>query len=356
MTTPPPPPPSPPPPRRPVAARDLWGLAAVLLGLAVAWRLANVLLLAFAGVLLAVALRQMAEPLQRRLNMGAHWALTLVVVSLVVGLVVGSWLVGSSAVEQLQLLRETLPRALQALERWLGDRTVGRWLLDLWTQAANVPQDWQRVAGLATGTLNATIEAVGALALLLAIGIYAAADPHSYRRGFLHLVPPRRRPLAERTLGAVERDLSRWLLGQAVSMLAVGLVTMAGLAAIGMPLAVSLGVIAGLLDFVPYLGPIVSGVLIVAVALTEGENMALAAALVCLGVQQAEAYLLQPLVQRWAVRLPPVLGMLAVLVFGLLFGLSGVLLGVPLMVLTMTLVDELVVKSWPQDAQRSDSR
>lgn len=338
-----------------MAARDLWLLAAVALGLAVAWRLANVLLLCFAGVLLSLALLQLSGPLQRRLGLGPRWALGVVVVGLAVALLGGSWLVGSSAVEQLQLLRETLPRALAALGRWLAERPAGRWLLALWSQAANVPQDWQRVAGLATGTLNATVEAAGAAVLLVAIGVYAAADPDTYRRGFLQLVPPQRRLLAARTMQAVERDLSRWLLGQAVSMLAVALVTAGGLAAIGMPLAVSLGVIAGLLDFVPYIGPIVSGVLIVAVALTEGEGTALAAALVCLGVQQGEAYLLQPLVQRWAVRLPPVLGLLAVLVFGLLFGLSGVLLGVPLMVLSMTLVNEWVVRARAAPEPAGDS-
>lgn len=340
-------PPPAPPARRPVAARDLWGVAAVALALMLAWRLANVLMVAFAGALLALALLQLARPLQQRLGLSARWALVAVVVALVLALGLGSWAMGASAAEQLQLLRETLPRALQALQRWLGERAAGRWLLDLWAQAASEPQDWQRVAGLATGTLNATAGAVGALALVLAIGVYAAGDPETYRRGLLRLVPPRRRAFASQALDAVTRDLSRWLLGQGVSMLAVALVTTAGLTAIGMPLAVSLGVIAGLLDFVPYIGPIVSGVLIVAVALTEGEGMAIAAALVCLGVQQAEAYLLQPLVQRWAVRLPPVLGLLAVLVFGLLFGLSGVLLGVPLMVLSMTLVNQVVEHAWP---------
>ncbi|WP_200232440.1 AI-2E family transporter, partial [Rubrivivax gelatinosus] len=99
------------------------------------------------------------------------------------------------------------------------------------------------------------------------------------------------------------------------------------------------------LEFVPYFGPIISGVLIVGVALAEGEGLALQALVVCVAVQQAEGYVVQPLVQRWAVRLPPVLGMCSVLVFGVLFGLPGVLLAMPLMVLTMTLVSELYVKT-----------
>jgi predicted PurR-regulated permease PerM len=107
-------------------------------------------------------------------------------------------------------------------------------------------------------------------------------------------------------------------------------------------------VLAGLLDFVPYFGPILSGVLIVAVALTEGESKALLALVVVVAVQQAEAFVVQPLAQRWAVRLPPVLGLLSVLVFGVLFGLAGVLLATPLMVLTLRVVDHLVVRGLVQ--------
>ena len=133
-------------------------------------------------------------------------------------------------------------------------------------------------------------------------------------------------------------------------MLAVGLLTAAGLSAIGMPLILSLSVIAAILEFVPYFGPIVTAVLIIAVAFTEGEKMALMAAVVCLAVQQLEAYVVQPVAQRWAVRLPPVLGMVAVLVFGLLFGIAGVLLAVPLMVLTLVIIRTLYVD--PMGAER----
>jgi len=111
-----------------------------------------------------------------------------------------------------------------------------------------------------------------------------------------------------------------------------GALTAVGLALVGMPLVV------------PHFGTVASTVLIVAVALTLDQHTALWAALVCLAVQQAEAYVVQPLVQRWAVRPPPVLSILSVLIFGLLFGLPGVLLAAPLMVLTMTLIDHLYVQ------------
>ncbi|BAL95992.1 AI-2E family transporter [Rubrivivax gelatinosus] len=316
-----------------------------LAGVALAWVLADVLMLVFAGLLFALVLRALAAPLEAR-GLSPHLSLPLVLAALVALLVGSFWFVGAGATEQLQALRETLPRAWAAFLQWMAEYPTGRWLQSLW-ESAKPFEDWSRLAGLATGTLNAATGAVGALVLLLVIGIYLAADPDTYRRGLITLVPPPRRALAARTLDATGRDLSRWLLGQAVSMLVVGALTGIGLALIGSPLVLSLSLIAGLLEFVPYFGPIVSGVLIVGVALAEGEGLALQALLVCVAVQQAEGYIVQPLVQRWAVRLPPVLGMCSVLVFGVLFGLPGVLLAMPLMVLTMTLVGELYVRRLP---------
>ncbi|MBK1711325.1 AI-2E family transporter [Rubrivivax gelatinosus] len=316
----------------------------LLLALALAWVLVDVLMLVFAALLFALILRAMALPLERRAGLSPRLSLPLVLVALV--LVVGGAIgvAGAGAVEQMQALRETLPRAWTAFQRWLADYTTGRWLQELW-HSAKPFEDWSRLAGLATGTINAATGAIGAAVLLVVLGIYLAADPGTYRDGLLKLVPRSRRELVARTLDAAGRDLSRWLLGQGVSMLLVGALTGIGLALIGMPLLLSLSLIAGLLEFVPYFGPIISGVLIVGVALAEGEGLALQALVVCVAVQQAEGYVVQPLVQRWAVRLPPVLGMCSVLVFGVLFGLPGVLLAMPLMVLTMTLVSELYVKT-----------
>ena len=323
---------------RPLAARDLCAMLAALLLGALAWVLADVLLLAFAAVLAALVLLALAEPLQRRLGLSPRAALVLVVLALVALAVGGAWSTGAAAAEELQALRQTLPRAVEATRRWIEGLPGGRFVLGLLQDFRLVQDGWARVAGFATGTLNATFAAAGALVLLVVLAIYLAADPQAYRRGALRLLPPQRRALADRTLGAVGHDLSRWLLGQLVSMAAVGLLTAAGLAAIGLPLVGALSVLAALLDFVPYIGPIASGALIVAIALAEGERQALWALVVCVAVQQAEAYVVQPLAQRWAVRLPPVLGLLAVLVFGLLFGIPGVLLAVPLLVMCRAVV------------------
>lgn len=191
------------------------------------------------------------------------------------------------------------------------------------------------------GIAGNTIGAVGGALLMIVTGLYLAANPGLYRRGLLLLLPQPQRTRVDAALAAAGNGLSRWLLGQAVAMVLVGMMTAAGLAAIGMPLALPLGIIAGILEFVPFFGAIAAGALIVLLAFTQGAAQAAYAALVCFFVQHFEGYVIQPFVQRWAIALPPALGLISVIVFGVLFGALGALFAVPLMVVLMILVQQL---------------
>ncbi len=132
-------------------------------------------------------------------------------------------------------------------------------------------------------------------------------------------------------------------------MLFVGSTTAIGLAMLGMPLAGTIGLIAGALAFIPFFGPIASGLLAVVLAFMEGPREALYVAGLCVLIQQIEGNLLMPFVQRWAVELPPVLGITAAVIFGVLFGLPGVILATPLMVVVMVLVQKLYVEGVLED-------
>jgi predicted PurR-regulated permease PerM len=153
-------------------------------------------------------------------------------------------------------------------------------------------------------------------------------------------------------LQAAGHGLSRWLLGQGLSMLAIGTLTAVGLGLMGMPMALGLGVIAGLFAFVPFFGAVTSGALVVLLAFAEGPDKALQAALLMLAVQQIEEFVLLPFIQRWAVRLPPVLGLIAAVIFALLFGPAGVLVATPLMVMVMILVQRLYVHRVVESVER----
>ena len=317
-------------------------LAALLIVLGLlAWRLSDVLVLMFGAVIVAVALQAFAAPLQRYLHLRRQLAVAAAVVLVLTVLVLGSWLIGDRLVAQTEDLRRRLPEAMAALVTWARGDVLGVAALQVWEGIAADDLPWARVANAATRTLGA----VGSVGLVLVLGVYLAADPQLYRRGLVRLVPPAWRSRVDGALFASGQALSRWLLGQGISMLFVGSATAIGLAVLGVPLAATIGVIAGVLAFIPFFGPIASGMLAVLLSFMQGPQQALYVAMLCVAIQQVEGNLLMPFVQRWAVNLPAVLGIIAAVVFGLLFGLAGVILATPLMVVVLMLVEKLYVEA-----------
>ena len=140
-----------------------------------------------------------------------------------------------------------------------------------------------------------------------------------------------------------ERALRLWLKGQAIAMVVVGLLTGIGLWALGMPSAFALGLLAGVLEFIPFAGPIIAAVPAILLALAVSPELALWVMLLYFAVQQFEGNLLTPLVQQYAVDLPGVVLLFSLIGFGTLFGTLGVILAAPLAVVTMVLVKRLYV-------------
>ena len=316
-----------------------------------AWRLSDVLLLLFGAAIVAVALRATAAPLERHLHLHPRLAISLAVIIVMIVLALGTWLIGDRLVMQSDDLRQRLPAALAALVTWARGHPVGVALLQLWNSANAGDVPWAQVANVATQTLGA----VGSIGLMAVVGVYLAADPGLYRSGLVRLMPAGYRAAIDAALLASGHALSRWLLGQGISMVFVGSATAIGLALLGTPLALTIGVIAGVLAFIPFFGPIASGILAVLLAFMQGPTQALYVAALCVAIQQIEGNLLMPFVQRWAVELPPVLGITAAVIFGLLFGLPGVVLATPLMVVVMVLVQKLYVEGVLQEAPSSPS-
>lgn len=316
-------------------------VVAVAIVVLLVWRLSDVFLLLFGGIIVAITLRALAAPLERHLRLSPRLAVAVAVLAATAAIVVGSWLIGDRLAEQFGVLRERLPDALTALTAWLNTNPIGMALFDIWENAKGATAvPWARVANVATLTLGA----LGSAGLMAVLGIYLAADPDMYRRGAVRMVAPAYRPQIDDALKASGQALSKWLLGQGISMLFVGSATAIGLAVLGMPLALSLGVIAGVLAFIPFFGPIASGLLAVLLAFMEGPTQALYVAGLVLVIQQIEGNVLMPFVQRWAVELPPVLGITAAVIFGLLFGIVGVIFATPLMVVAMVLIQQLYIE------------
>jgi predicted PurR-regulated permease PerM len=173
--------------------------------------------------------------------------------------------------------------------------------------------------------------------------MYLAVDPAMYRNGFLLLMPPAHRQRVGEALDSAGIALRKWLVGQLGAMVMVGVLTAVGLAIAGVPMAIPLGILSGILDFVPVIGPFAAALPGILLAFAQGPQVAMYAALVYITVQFLEGHLVLPLAQKWAVSLPPALGLLSIVAFGLVFGLMGVLFAMPLTVVAVVLVQKLYV-------------
>lgn len=324
----------------PSFARRALLVAAIGVVLLLLMQLQDVFVLLFGALIFATALGAAAVQLERYTGLPWRWSVLVTVLIVLLVMLLGGWAVGDRLASELENLRERLPDAIDAFRAWLSTRPLGDSVLDTWSSVKDGGVPWSRLIGAA----GLTFGAIGNAILMLILAVYLAIDPQLYRNGVVRLFPVTQRIRVRDALQASGEGLSRWLLGQGVSMLFVGTSTAAGLALLGMPLALSLGAIAGVLAFVPFFGPIASGLLAVLIAFTEGTTEALYVAILCFGIQQVEGNVLMPFVQRWAVDLPPVLGMVSVLIFGLFFGPMGVIFATPLMVVLMILVQRVYVE------------
>jgi predicted PurR-regulated permease PerM len=309
--------------------------------LLLSWRLSDVLLLLFGSIIIAVSLRAFAITLQRYLYLPSKLTVGLAVTVLLILIALIAWLIGDRLIEQADDLKIRVPEALLALTSWLREFPLGVALLQLLDGADLTDVPWTSVANVATKTFSA----LGSIGLMAIVGIYLAADPELYRSGFVRLIPINYRARIDQAMLASGQSLLQWLLGQSISMLFVGLATGFGLMLVGAQMPLTLGLIAGIFAFIPFFGPIASGLLAVVLAFMQGPTQALYVLVVCVLIQVVEGNLLMPLVQRWAVRMPPVLGITAAVIFGLLFGLPGVILATPLMVLVIVLIRKLYVEA-----------
>jgi predicted PurR-regulated permease PerM len=316
-------------------------LALLLIALAAAlWTLRAVVLTAFAAVLVALLLSEIARLLSTRLRLPRRAALAAAVVIALSIPLGAAWLFGREVSAQLQLIVEAIPRAIDRLGTLLDTIGAG----DAFRSSVSTlfdPEALMRHMGsIASSSAGAAVD----LLLVIFGGIYFAAQPLLYRTGLVKLVPPRSRARAGDALDNVGVALRRWLLGQLAAMALVGLLTGIGLLLLGSPSALALGVLAALLEFIPYLGPILSAVPAIAVALVQGpEHAAWVTGLYSL-VQQIENHLIQPLIQQQAVDIPPALLLFGVAAMGTLFGIPGVVLAAPLAVMIFVLVKQLYVR------------
>lgn len=320
------------------------GMAIVL---AVLWQLLHVLLLVFAAILAAVILTSLSALLSRLPLIGERLAMVLSVL-LAAAFFVGFFLLlGSQIRTQFVSIFEEFPRFLDRAEDFTGIADLERIVVERTKQTLEETSIVSSFAGLSSWFLGTAAE----LLLVLVGGIYFAADPGLYRRGLLAVLPRRTRPRAVETLDALHSALRMWLLGKLAAMAIVGSLTGLGLWLLGVPSALALAVIAGVLEFVPYVGPILSAAPAIVVAFSESPFLALWVAGLYLLIQQLEGNVITPLVEQSAVDVPPAGTLFAIVAGGVLLGPLGVMMAAPLLVVTLVLVKKL----WVRDTLHEDT-
>ena len=323
-------------------ARILLGALALIILVLLIWELRWVLLVLFGAVVLAVALDVPISRLRRLLPLNRPSALALVLL----GLLLVSW----------GLITLLLPEVIQQVEQLVGlIPALGRrlavlldhipWLPDLEQQLIR-SNYWERLQplgtqllGVAGGAANTTIQ----LLLMALLAVLMALDPRSHTRLIVAMTPAFYRTRMKVLLKECREALGGWLAGMTLSAVVVFLSTWAGLALLRVPLALLSGLICGLLTFVPTIGPTAATLVPMAVALLVSPAKLLQVLVLRLVLQNAEAFLLTPLLLNRAVNLLPTVALMSQLCLGALLGLPGVLLALPLVVVLQVICEEVLV-------------
>jgi predicted PurR-regulated permease PerM len=336
-----------------------------------AWYFAATLFLVFAGMLLGVALNAMTNLLGRLVRLPHPLRLTIVCLVLA-GLLSGVvFLGGSTIAQQATVLSDTIKSQLVTVKAFLERNGIDAGYFDLGNPGAapspssssttpeNAAPRLPSAGALASSggaivsqtfkLLLGTVSAVGNFFIVLFLGLTFAAQPSVYRNGLLFMAPARHRARATAIVDRIGDTLERWLIAQMLTMAAVFLVTWIGLALIGIQSSFILGIQAGLLAFIPTVGALLAGLIVVLASLASGWIAALSALILFLGVHALESYVLTPIIQRQALDIPPATLFAFQILLGVVFGIWGLALALPLMAIVKVVIDYFKAEEAPPE-------
>ena len=334
-------------------ARTVRNAVLVALALVLAWLAINVLLVIFAGILLAIFLRGLADVVRHlsekfgvRLPIGL--ALPIVILGILVIFSAMGWFFNNQIDSQIAQLSRDLPRAFHNFEDKVRQFYWGRLIFNQISPAKIATTNPGNIAGTvastAFGVAQFTVEIIAGIVIFFFIGLYGAVEPDVYARGAVSLVAPPKRPRARQILQQTADTLWYWEMGRLFSMTVIGVVIGVGLWLLGVPVPGALGLLAGILTFIPYAGSVISAVPAVLLAFTIGSELALYTILLYVGAHVLEGYILVPLVQKRAAHLPPALTLSAQAILSVIVGIAGLALATPITAAALVLTRMVYVE------------
>ncbi len=300
----------------------------------------NVLLLILAGSLIALYFRGLSSLLQRKLHLSPKLSLPIAIIGSLILLGLFFWLAGNRISGQVEQLSQTLPSTIDKARQQINQFPIGKKIMESISSQGNV----EKASATARRFFSSTFGVLGDIYVVLFLGLFFTAAPGSYVGGVIKLFPNNARPRAHDVVSKVGVTLTKWLKGQLFSMLVVAVLTATGLFIIGMPMALTLALMAGLLNFIPNFGPLIAMVPAVLVGLMQSPTTALLVAGLYILVQVLESNIITPQIQKRLIEIPPALIILAQLFMGVLSGGWGLVLATPVVAILMVVLQELWVK------------
>lgn len=306
----------------------------------------NILLMVLGGIIIALYFHGLADLIERNTKLSRKWCMAISVLgslALLTGMFI---LMGNTISSQISTLAEKLPQMADQAKTTLSQYKWGQQLLD---QVSG--KNSQKLISSVKQFFSSTFGVLGDIYVILLLGAFFTAGPDVYKKGIIALIPPDRKDDGAHTLDALSGNLKSWFKGKLFSMAIVAVLTAIGLWIIGVPMVITLALIAGLLNFVPNFGPIIAMVPAVLIGLSQGINTALIIAGMYILIQTLESNLITPYIQNKLVRIPPALIIIGQLVVGIFSGYLGLILATPVVLIVMVLVKELYVKKIEEKAK-----
>jgi predicted PurR-regulated permease PerM len=277
--------------------------------------------------------------IQRNTRMKRIFAMLISTIGTIIIIVLLAWFMGSKIQQQVNQLSANFPHIVNNVKTQLSKSDLGQKVL-----AALNSGDSSKLLSTAQGFFGATFGVLGELYIIMFLGIFFTANPSTYKDGILLLVPTTKKEMGRHIIDRISLSLKGWLKGMILSMIMAATLIGVGLSIVGIPLALILGIITGLLELVPNIGAIIAMTPGVLLGLTVSFNTAVIVSLIYIASQTIVSNIVTPLIQRKIIKLPPALTLMSQLIMATLSGALGIVLAVPLLAIIVILVDELYVK------------